>query len=255
MQINQQVLQGKVAIVTGGTRGIGFGLATSLARAGADLTVVSRNREQAQQPLEALRSLGGRVLYVEADVTKANDLQRMVEETIKEYGKIDILVNNAGTTMTKPVLETTEEDWDRVIDTNLKSVFFACREVGKIMVSQKQGKIINIASISAKSASPLIAPYCASKAGVVQLTKALALEWARYHINVNAIGPGYVKTDMNKDILENEKLYQSIINRIPFRSLAKEDDLAGALIYLASEASNYVTGHTIFVDGGWMANQ
>ena len=255
MQSTLGVLKDKVAIVTGGTRGIGFGLATSLVRAGADLTVVSRNREQAQQPMEALRSLGGRVLYVEADVTKAKDLQRMVEETLKEYGKIDILVNNAGAAMTKPVLDTTEEEWDRVLDTNLKSVFFACREVGKVMVSQQQGKIINIASISAKSASPLIAPYCASKAGVVQLTKALALEWARYHINVNAIGPGYVKTDMNKDILEDQKVYQSIISRIPFRSLAKEDDLAGTLIYLASGASDYVTGQTMFVDGGWTASQ
>lgn len=249
-----RVLQDQVAIVTGGTRGVGFGLATALARAGADLAVVSRNPRQGQEAAEALAGWGGRVKYIEADVTRLSDLQRMVDETLKEYGKIDILVNNAGTAITRPVLDTTEEEWDRVVDTNLKSVFFACREVGKVMISRQKGKIINIASISGQSASPLIASYCASKAGVIQLTRALALEWARYRINVNAIGPGYIRTDLNKKELENEKVYQSIVSRIPFRTLAKEDDLSGALIYLASEASDYVTGHTLFVDGGWLAN-
>lgn len=254
MQREERVLQGRVAMVSGGTRGLGFGLAAGLARAGADLVVFSRNREQGLESSEALRSWGGRVMYLEADVTRVEDLRRVVEETVKEYGKIDILVNNAGAAITKPVLDTTEEEWDLVVNTNLKSVFFACREAGKVMIRRQSGKIINIASISGQSAAPLIVPYCASKAGVIQLTKALALEWARHRINVNAIGPGYIMTDMNKEALSNEKVYRGIINRIPFKSLAKTEDITGALIYLASGASDYVTGHTLFVDGGWVAN-
>lgn len=252
-------LTGKTAVVTGGSRGLGYGMALALAQAGSNVVVVSRKEADAAAAAREIEKAAGeagsaaRAVGLETDVTSILGINGMVERTAREFGRLDIMVNNAGTAITKKALDITEEDWDRVLDTNLKGVFFCCQAAGRIMAAQGKGKIINIASVAGAVGDVSVSPYCAAKGGVIQLTKALALEWARYHINVNAIGPGYVKTALNSADLENEKVYQHIIRKTPMKRLGLAGDLGGAVIYLASDASDYVTGHTLFVDGGWVA--
>jgi len=246
-------LSGKVAIVTGSTKGIGFGLALALAKAGADITVVSRNQSDCEKAAQTIQAVGRQALPVAADITKQNDIKNLVEKTLDHFGQIDILVNNAGTAITKRAEEITEEDWDRVLNVDLKGVFFCAQAVGRQMIAQKQGKIINIASIMGLVGDRQILPYCAAKGGVVQMTKALALEWARYNIQVNALCPGYVKTPMNQEDLAQEKIYNHIIKKIPMRRLGEISDLIGATVFLASNFSDYMTGQTLVIDGGWTA--
>ena len=252
-------LTGKTAIVTGGSRGLGYGMARALAQAGSNVVVVSRKEAEAAAAApeieKAAREAGStaRAVGFATDVTSIPGIDYMVARAVEEFGRLDILVNNAGVALTSKALDVTEEDWDLVLDTNLKGVFFCCQVAGRVMVAQGKGKIINVASVAGAVGDVSISPYCAAKGGVIQLTKALAVEWARYNVNVNAIGPAYVKTAMNQTDLENEKVYQHIIRKTPMKRLGVADDLAGAVIYLASDASNYVTGHTLFVDGGWVA--
>ncbi|NLM94151.1 MAG: glucose 1-dehydrogenase [Firmicutes bacterium] len=245
-------LSGKKAIVTGGSRGLGAAMALALARAGADLIVVARGEEELASRAERLRELSGReVTPVTADLTRLEDIERLVATAMAQWGKIDILVNNAGYNRPQPAVEFTEENWDKTLDINLKGLFFTAQAVGREMIKRRYGKIININSQMGFVALYDRAAYCASKGGVAQLTRALAVEWAPYNVNVNGIAPTFFETAMTIPLLADEKFRQEVLSRIPMGRLGRLDELAGTVIYLASDASSMVTGHTVMVDGGW----
>ncbi|MDK2919934.1 MAG: hypothetical protein PWQ37_2667 [Candidatus Petromonas sp.] len=253
MKIPTFDLSGKVAIVTGATKGLGYGMALGLAQAGADIVVVSRTPADCEKVASEIIAMGRDALALPTDVSKQESIQNLVDRTVEKFEKIDILVNNAGTAVTQKAEDLTEEDWDRVININLKGVFMLAQAVGREMIKQKRGKIINIASIFGFVGDKAVLPYLASKGGVLQLTRGLALEWAKHNIQVNAVAPGYVMTPMNEKELSEQKIYKYITSKIPMRRLGEISEIAGAVVYLASEAANYVTGSTIVVDGGWLA--
>ena len=246
-------LKNKVAIVTGSTKGIGRGIVESLAKAGADVVIVSRNQEDCNQVAETIKAFGHDALPVATDVTNIKAIEELVKKVAKYYGKIDILVNNAGSAITKKAEDITEADWDRVLNVDLKATFFCAQAVGRLMITQKQGKIINLASILGLVGDRQVLPYCVAKGGVIQMTKALALEWAKHNIQVNALCPGYVITPMNEVDLKNEKIHNHIIKKIPMRRFGEISDMVGAAVFLASSASDYMTGQTMVLDGGWTA--
>lgn len=249
-------LSGKVAIVTGGRRGIGRGIALSLAQAGADVVVSDISLEDCQKVVGEVEGLGRRGLAIKCDVTQKSEVDEMVKKTIEEFGKVDILVNNAGIVEFKPFLELTEEDWDKVLAVNLKGYFLCAQAAAREMVKKKWGRIINIASIASGQVGigyPQIAHYCASKGGIVALTEALALELSPLGINVNAIGPGVIETEMTKGMLSDEKTKQEILARLPKGRVGQPKDIGTAVVFLASDEADYVTGATLFVDGGWLA--
>ncbi|MFH1833657.1 MAG: glucose 1-dehydrogenase [bacterium] len=247
-------LSGKVAAVTGSTRGIGYGFALGLARQGADLVVTSRDQQDCEAVAEEIRALGRGVLAKSCDVTDRRSVEDLAEAVVGEFGRIDVLVNNAGTALTKLAEDLAEEDWDRVIDVDLKGVFLCSTVFGRRMIAQRAGTIVNIASVLGLVGDKQILPYCVAKGGVVQMTRALALEWAKHNIRVNALCPGYVKTPMNEaDIMGNDKIYKHIISKTPMRRLGEVEELIGPLVFLASDASSYMTGQTLVVDGGWTA--
>jgi len=246
-------LSGKVAIVTGSTRGIGRGLAEGLAKSGANIVVVSRNGTECEQAAAELAVFGVKTLAVPADLTRIGDIQNIVAKSLEVFPAIDILVNNAGNALTRRAEDVTEDEWDHVVNLDLKGVFFCCQAVGREMIKQKRGKIINVSSILGLVGEKLVAPYCAAKGGVIQVTRALALEWARYNIQVNALCPGYVETSINAEELKNEKVRQYIVGKTAAKRLGNVEDMQGAVVYLASEGSNYMTGQTMTVDGGWSA--
>lgn len=246
-------LAGKLALVTGASRGIGYTTALCLANAGADVVVTSRKQEDAAPAAAEIRQIGRSALALPLDVRDLASIQRVVDATMETYGRIDILVNNAGLNIQQMAVEVTEEAWDTVLDTNLKGVFFCCQAVGKVMIPRRQGKIISIASTMATIGMRLRSAYCASKGGVSQLTKVLAIEWAPHNINVNAVGPTFVETPMIRPFLQDESLREEVLGRIPMGHIGQPEDVAGAVIFLASPASDFVTGHTLYVDGGWTA--
>ena len=247
-------LTGKVAIVTGAGRGMGYHIALALAKYGADLVVSSRTLSELERVGVEIEKLGRRVLIQQMDVTKISEINATVEQSVKAFGHIDILVNNAGVNITQWAVDVTEEAWDRVLDTNLKALFFCAQAVGKVMIRQRKGKIINISSQTGTVAIPQRAAYCSSKGGVNQLTKLLAIEWAQYNINVNAIAPTFIETPFTKPMFEKEGFREYVLGNIPLGRVGKPEDVTGAVIYLASEASNMVTGHILLVDGGWTAH-
>lgn len=253
MGLPKMDLAGKVALVTGGSRGLGRGMALALAEAGADVAVAARTVSALEEVAEEIRQRGRQSLALPTDVSKVAQINKMVGEVVEGFGRIDILVNNAGTIVRKPSLELTEEEWDRVVDTILKASFFCAQAVAKVMIKQKRGKIINIGSLTSKRGISGIIPYVASRGGILQLTKALAVEWAPYNINVNAIAPGYFKTQQTAPLFANKKWVKKTVARIPLGRTGKPQDLAGVVVFLASEASDYITGQMIFVDGGWLA--
>ncbi|MDK2799288.1 2-deoxy-D-gluconate 3-dehydrogenase [Thermoanaerobacteraceae bacterium SP2] len=244
-------LKGKVAVVTGARTGLGQGMAIGLAEAGADMVLV--NHSPMPETEKMIKVLGRRCIAIEAELSDINVIPGIIEKTIKEFGRIDILVNNAGIIRRAPSLEFSEKDWDDVIELNLKSVFFLSQAAAKEMVKQGGGKIINIASMLSFQGGILIPSYAASKGGIASLTKTLANEWAKYNINVNAIAPGYMETNNTEPLRKNEGRYKSISERIPAGRWGKPEDLKGAVVFLASKASDYVTGHILCVDGGWLA--
>lgn len=246
-------LSGKAAIVTGGSKGIGFGMAQALANAGADIVIVSRNLAEGEAAAEVIQAMGRKAIAVSCDVTVPAAVDSMVEKAVAAFGKIDILLNNAGMNIRKPVVDLAEEDWDRVLDTNLKGIFLVAQRVGKEMIKQKSGKVINIASILGLIGLPMLGPYAASKGGIVQLTKVLALEWAQYNINVNAIAPAYIRTPMTETWLADKERLNPILAATPLGRLGSVEDLAGPVVFLASDMASYITGHTLVVDGGWVA--
>ncbi|MDH7974384.1 2-dehydro-3-deoxy-D-gluconate 5-dehydrogenase KduD [Sphingomonas sp. AR_OL41] len=244
-------LTGKVAIVTGANTGIGQAIALSLAAAGADIAAVGRT--PAEETLAKVRSMRRRAEIVSADLSTIEPVQRVVDETLAKLGGLDILVNNAGIIRRADAVDFTEEDWDAVIDTNLKSVFFLCQAAGRHMIAQGSGKIINIASMLTFQGGIRVPSYTASKAGIGGLTKLLANEWAAKGVNVNAIAPGYIATNNTTALQADAVRNKAIVDRIPAGRWGAASDLGGAAVFLASSAADYVQGHILAVDGGWLA--
>lgn len=244
-------LKGKIAIVTGAGRGLGKAIALGLASAGADI-VVSDVIDTAETVAE-VQKLGVKAIGVKTDVTNKKDIEDLVATAIKTFGKIDILVNNAGVVKQGPSEDISEKDWDFVISVNLKGEFTCSQEVGKQMIKQKSGSIINIASIAGILGSAQTAAYCASKAGIILMTKTLAVEWGKYGIRVNAICPGLFVTDMTKDFVKDPNFMQMIKTRVSLGRYGNPQELAGTAVYLASDAASYTTGHALVADGGWTA--
>jgi 2-dehydro-3-deoxy-D-gluconate 5-dehydrogenase len=245
-------LAGKVAIVTGGNTGLGQGYAVALARAGADLFVVTHGNNW-DETRGLIEKEGRRAEFLQADLADRESIKEIVSECLKAYGKIDILVNNAGTIRRAPLLEYKQEDWDEVIELNLNSVYLLSQEVAKVMVEQKSGKIINVASMLSFQGGKFVPPYTASKHAVVGLTKAFANELAHYGVQINAIAPGYVETANTAPIRADEQRSAEILSRIPAARWATPADLMGVVVFLASKASDYMNGHVLAIDGGWLA--
>ncbi|HTR82267.1 MAG TPA: 2-dehydro-3-deoxy-D-gluconate 5-dehydrogenase KduD [Bacteroidota bacterium] len=244
-------LSGKVAIVTGGSTGLGGGMAVGLAENGADVVLVDRTGRS--ETSERIESLGRKALNITADLTSIKEIGMIVERTVKELGKIDILVNNAGTIRRTPAIDFSEKDWDEVMALNAKTVFFFSQAAARDMMKRKYGKIINIASLLSFQGGIFVPSYAASKGAVAQATKAMSNEWAQHGITVNAIAPGYMATNNTKALRDDPVRSKSILERIPAGRWGLPDDLKGAAIFLASPASDYVNGHVLVVDGGWMA--
>ena len=251
--LEQFRLDGKVAIVTGASRGLGQGMVHGLAEAGADIVALSTDASNLTETKNAVLALGRRIIALTCNVSDFSQIQNAVAKTIAEFGTVDILVNNAGTIRRAPAHEYSDEDWQTVLDTNLTGLFQFCREVGKIMIGRRQGKIINVASLLSFSGGITVPAYAASKGAVAQLTKALANEWARHNVQVNAIAPGYFETDNTAALRSNAQRFKEISARIPAGRWGVPADLKGAVVFLASSASHYVNGHILLVDGGWMA--
>lgn len=245
-------VDGKVALVTGGSRGLGLGMALALAHAGASIALASRSAEGLQRAVEIVRKVTDDVVAIPTDVSDLSQVSRMVQETERHFGRLDILVNAAGMNIRKPPDGFTEDDWSRLLSTNLRGAFFACREAAAAMRRRGRGKIINLGSLSFEIVVPNIALYAISKGGLRQMTRALAVEWAKDDIQVNAIAPGRFWTAMTDPVFSDPNLYDSAVAVIPQGRPGVPADLAGATILLASGASDYITGQTIVVDGGWL---
>lgn len=246
-------LDGRVALVTGASRGLGAHAAGVLARSGAHVALAARRIESCAALCESVRAAGGDAVAVRLDVTDAASVRAAFAEVDERFGRLDILVNNAGIATTAPALDLAEEDWDRVVDTNLKGAFLCAQAAARIMKAHGGGSIVNVASILASRVAAGVAPYAASKAGLVQLTKALALEWARHGIRVNALCPGYIETDINRDVFRSDA-GQAMLKRVPQRRLGQPEDLDGPLLLLCSDASRFMTGAEIAVDGGHLVS-
>lgn len=249
--MNHFKLDGKVAIVTGGNRGLGGAMAYGLAQAGADIVIVQRSSDETEVASK-IRELGRRCVTLSYDIAEMKNIQKLVAEVKEEFGQIDILVNNAGVQRRSSSTDFPEEDWDHVMQVNAKSVFFLCQAVGREMLDQGKGKIINVASLLSFQGGLTVPAYAASKGAVAQFTKSLSNEWASSGVNVNAIAPGYMATEMNTALLEDETRNEQILQRIPAKRWGRPEDMVGAVIFLASESSDYVNGEIITVDGGWM---
>ena len=243
-------LKGKVALFTGGSRGLGKAMAIGLAKAGADVAVVGRQLDQGV--IDEIAAQGVRGKFYEYDLANVDGIAALVGEVNKDFGHIDILVNNAGVQSRHKAVDFPKSDWDFVLNVNLNAVFFLCQEVGRLMLAQGKGKIINIASLLSFQGGLTVPAYAASKGAVAQFSKSLSNEWASQGINVNCIAPGYMATEMNTALIADATRSRQIMDRIPAGRWGKPEDMVGAVVYLASDASDYVNGSTITVDGGWM---
>lgn len=245
-------LSGKVGIVTGGSRGIGRTLALGLAHAGADVVVAAGRRlDLARDVAGEIEKMGKASLPLRADVSNKEEVGEMVSKTLERFGKVDILINNAAINIFHAATDFPLEEWNKVLGVDLTGAFLCTQAVGRIMIEQKKGKIINIASVGGMRGSYReAAAYDSSKAGLMNLTRSLAVEWGKYNINVNAIAPGMIETDLTRKRLEDHAFYQHFIERVPLGKIGQPDDLVGVIIFLSSEASNWLTGQTIVMDGG-----
>jgi NAD(P)-dependent dehydrogenase (short-subunit alcohol dehydrogenase family) len=247
-------LDGQVALVTGGSRGLGLGLALALAHSGADIALAARTREGLERAAELVRRTGRRALVVEADVASVESIRAMVAATHAHFGRLDILVNAAGINIRRPSDTFTEEDWDRLMTVNLKSAFFASQEAARVMRAQGYGRIVNVGSLTFELAVPNVTLYAISKGGMRQMTRQLAVEWAKDGITVNAIAPGRFWTEMTDAVFSVPELYDAAVSVVPMGRPGIPSDLAGAVILLTSPAGSYVTGQAIVVDGGWIVS-
>ncbi|HAF70555.1 MAG: Short-chain dehydrogenase/reductase SDR [Acetothermia bacterium 64_32] len=248
-------LEGKVALVTGGGRGLGRGIALALAEAGADVVVASRTLGELEAVAEEIEAKGRRALVVTGDVSVPQDARRMVEEAAGWQARLDVLVNAAGVNKRIPSLEVTEDEWDWILGVNLKGTFFVSQTAGEVMVHQGRGSIINIASLLSAVGIPTLAPYAASKTGVVGLTRVLAAEWGPHGVRVNAIAPGYFRTKMTQRLFSDPDWVTRLKRQVPLGREGLPEDLGGTAVFLASDASRYLTGQVIYVDGGYLATR
>jgi len=247
---NGRVLAGRVALVTGAGRGIGYGIAQALGGAGATVACAARSLDQVEAAAAAIRAKGGSARAFRLDVTSPEDIAGQLEAIAQALGPVDVLVNNAGTTLQKRSLELTDQEWERILTTNLTSMFRLARAVAPSMIARGGGRIINVGSMWGRVGVPKFLAYCVSKAGVDALTRCLAVEWARRGIRVNCIAPGYTRTDFSVDEMADERMRTLILSRIPLRRVAEPDEVGPLAVYLASPASDFMTGQTIYLDGG-----
>jgi len=250
-------LTGKVALITGASSGIGRASAVALAGQGASVAIAARRVEKLEELKKEIEEKGGKALVVPMDVTKKEEVVSGIALTVMTFGRLDILLNNAGIGAISPTLEMTDEAWDNVLNTNLRAYFIVTREAAKEMVKNKWGRIINIASIlsgGVGTGMPGTVNYCASKGGVVAMTEALADEFAPIGITVNAIGPGFIETEMTKQVQDMPEFYKGLIARIPMKRFGKAEEIAATVVYLASDEASYTTGATLYIDGGWTAS-
>jgi NAD(P)-dependent dehydrogenase (short-subunit alcohol dehydrogenase family) len=248
-------LKNKVALITGSRRGIGFGIAQEMAKEGAKIVISDIDLKECER---ACNKLGGKnktkTFAIKCDVSKKSEVEDMVAQVVKKFGRLDIMVNNAGIVRFSPLNKKTEDDWDFTLDINLKGAFFGAQAAAKQMIKQKSGKIISIASIAGFVGFENIVDYCASKGGVIAMTKELALELAKYNINVNAIAPGIIKTKMTEDMLKDKKTREDLLAQTPLGRVGKPEDIGKAAVFLASDDASFITGHTLVVDGGWLSH-
>jgi NAD(P)-dependent dehydrogenase (short-subunit alcohol dehydrogenase family) len=251
--LDQLRLDGRVALVTGASRGLGRAMALALAEAGADVALMARSRDDLREAAAAVAGLGRRALIVPADVTVEAEVGAAVARALDAYGALDVLVNNSGVAIVRPLVETTPAEWRQVLETNLTGAFNCCRAVGPGMIARRRGKVVNVASVLAAQGLPGYAAYSASKGGLVALTRALAVEWARHNIQVNAIAPGWFVTPMNERALADPGIRERLLRDVPARRTGRPEELGALVVYLASPAADYVTGEVVFVDGGLAA--
>lgn len=259
MVLERMRLDGKVGLVTGGSQGLGLGMARALAEAGADVAIVARSKDKLKEAASEIESLGCKVFPIMADLSDAEATQYIIDATIEEFGRLDILITAAAAQLRKPALDVEPAEWDRMVTVNLRSVYFLCQQAARCMLERNEvsdsgilGKIINIGSLTAAGAWPDVSIYGMTKGGIVQMTKAMALEWAPRGISVNAIGPGTFHTELTDELFSDPERAERIVTRIPLGRPGRPDDLAGTVVYLASSASDYVTGQVLWVDGGWL---
>jgi NAD(P)-dependent dehydrogenase (short-subunit alcohol dehydrogenase family) len=243
-------LTGKVAIVTGGGRGIGRAIALGLAQAGASVVVASRTQKEIEGAAEEIRKMGGKALALVTDLTVHEQLENLVNATVREFGRIDILVNNAARSFLRSLMDLREDGWDKVFTTNVKAVWLLSRLVARKMMEQKSGRIINITTVGAEKAELGMAAYGCSKAALKMLTRCMAREWAQHGILVNAVGPTLTRTDFSKPIWSNPEVAKHVAAAIPLGRLAEPEEMVGSVLFLASDAAQFITGHSIYVDGG-----
>jgi NAD(P)-dependent dehydrogenase (short-subunit alcohol dehydrogenase family) len=243
-------LSGKVAIVTGGGRGIGRAIALGLAGAGAKVVVGSRTQKEIEEVAAEISRLGGKALPVAVDLTANEQLENLVNTTVREFGRVDILVNNAARSFLRSLMDLREDGWDKVFNTNVRAVWLLSRLVAKKMAEQKSGRIVNITTVGAEKAELGMAAYGCSKAALKMLTRCMAREWAQFGINVNAVGPGLTRTDFSKPIWSNPEVAKHVAMAIPKGRLAEPEEIVGAVLFLASDAAGFITGQSIYVDGG-----
>lgn len=247
-------LKNKVAIITGARRGIGFGIAQEMVKEGAKIILSDIDQKECEKASKSLaKKYKTNVLAVKCDVSKKKEVDNLIQQTLKKFKRIDIFVNNAGIVRFSPILRKTEEEWDFTLDINLKGVFLCAQAAAKQMVKQKKGKIISIASIAGFVGFDALPDYCASKGGIIAMTKELALELAKYNINVNAIAPGVIATKMTEGMLKDKKGREHLLAQTPLGRIGQPADIGKAAVYLASSESDFVTGHTLVVDGGWLS--
>lgn len=247
-------LAGKKALVTGGSKGIGLAIAAGLAHAGAKVLITGRDETVLKEAADEMKALKLDVSWKSADVTSKQAVAELFEFIDADFGGVDILVNNAGMNIRKPLVEVEEEDWDRVLGTNLKGIFLVGQQAAKRMISQQSGCIINISSIMGQVGNPLQTSYAASKGGINQLTKVWAAELAEHNIRVNALAPAYIKTPMTEPFLQDPERMEKLVSRTMLKRMGEAGEMIGPALFLASEASSYVTGQILYVDGGWTAN-
>lgn len=243
-------ISGKIVLITGGGGTLGTAICKGLAAVGAKIAVADQNLESARKTCDLIREYGSESLAVQVDVTDPESVKTMVDQVLDKFGRIDVLLNHAGINIRKPAVEYTPEEWEKVLTVNLSGIFLCAQAVGKVMLKQGSGRIINTASTLASVSQPLQAVYASSKGGIVQLTKVLAEEWAPYGVNVNAIGPGYFETELTRKYLSDPSVRDALLTKIPMKRFGQPEELIGTIIFLASEASTYVTGHTVYIDGG-----